>query len=327
MRALRLNPVAAVATASVLTMTLASACGGSSNSSAPATSKLEKTNLVIGQVPSEGNAALYVAEQRGLFAAHGLQVKLETIQSTATIVPDLLHGSMDIAAGQLTAFIGSQSHGIGTFRVLASGLELRPKVNVLVALKSSGITSPADLKGKTIAVNADVGNGPLLTYSALSAYGVKPNQVSLVTIPFPAMPAALEAHRVDAAYSTQPYVTEMEQQFGATVVAELDQGAARDYMITGYTVTTAWADKYPKTAAAFAAAVNQASRVLDTDPAAGQKAWETYLKVSPKVADVMAVGDFPASVSVATLQQLADLMLKYGELKSRFNAAVLVGQP
>jgi NitT/TauT family transport system substrate-binding protein len=196
-----------------------------------------------------------------------------------------------------------------------------------MALKSSGITSPADLKGKTIAVNADEGIGALLTYSALSAYGVKPSQVSLVTIGFPGMAAALQPHRVAAAYSTQPYVTEMEQQFGATVVADLDQGAAQDYMITGYTVTTAWADKYPKTAAAFAAAINQASRLLDTDPAAAHKTFETYLSVSPKVADVMAIGNFPASASATRLQQLADLMLKYGELKSSFNTAALIGKP
>jgi NitT/TauT family transport system substrate-binding protein len=141
------------------------------------------------------------------------------------------------------------------------------------------------------------------------------------------MAAALQAHRVAAAYSTQPYVTEMEQQIGATVVADLDQGAALDYMITGYTVTTSWAGKYPKTAAAFAAAINQASRVLDTNHAAAQKAFETYLQASPKVAGTMALGNFPATVSVTRLQQLADLMLKYGELKAKFNAAVLIGQP
>jgi NitT/TauT family transport system substrate-binding protein len=323
----RATPLATAAILSVLITTLASACGGSSTSSASPHGGLEKTDLVIGQVPSEGNSALYVAEQRGLFAAHGLHVKLEAIQSSATIIPGLLHGSIDISAGQLTAFMGAQEQGIGRFRVLASGLEIGPNVNELMALKSSGITSPAELKGKTIAVNADVGNGVLLTDSALSAYGVKPSQVSLVTIGFPDMAAALAAHRVDAAYETQPYVTEMEQQIGATVVADLDQGAGADYMITGYTVTTAWATRYPKTAAAFAAAIDQANQVLDTDPAAARTAWETYLKVSPKVADVMATGKFPASVSVTRLQQLADLMFEYGELKSKFNAAALVGHP
>jgi NitT/TauT family transport system substrate-binding protein len=323
----RATPLATAAVLSVLVMTLASACGGSSTSPASAASKPEKADLVVGQVPSEANAALYVAQLRGLFVAHGLHVKLADITSTDTIVPDLLHGSMDIGAGQLTTFIGAQASGLGPFRVLASGLELGHNVNEIMALKPSGVTSPADLKGKTIAVNAAAGNGVLLTDAILSAYNIRPGQVTLVPVPFPDMAAALQAHRVAAVYSTQPYVTEMEQQFGATVVADLDQGAAQGYPISGYTATTGWADRYPRTGAAFAAAISQASAIINSDPATARKALETYLKISPKVADVMAIGKFPTSVSTARLQQLANLMLEFGELKSRFNAGALAGRP
>ncbi len=324
---LRRTSLATAAILSVLIMALSSACGGSSTSSALPTSKLEKANLVVGQVPAEANAALYVAQMRGLFAAHGLHVTMESIQSTSTVIPTLLHGSMDIGAGQISTFIGAQASGVGQFRVLASGLELGPNVNELMALKSSGVSSPGDLKGKTIAVNAAVGNGPLLTDSALSVYNIQPGQVTLVPMAFSEMATALQAHRVTAAYATQPYVTEMEQQSGATVVADLDRGAAQSYMISGYTVTAAWADKYPRTAAAFADAISQASAIINANPATARKAFETYLKVSPNVAKVMAVGKFPTSVSTARLQQIADLMLKFKELSSKFNAAALVGKP
>jgi NitT/TauT family transport system substrate-binding protein len=314
----RATPLATAAILSVLIVTLASACGGSSTSKALTTTKLEKTNLIVGQVPAEANAALYVAQQRGLFKAHGLNVTMESITSTSTIIPALLHGSMDI---------GAQASGVGQFRVLASGLQLGPNVNELMALKTSGIANAGDLKGKTIAVNATAGNGVLLTDSALSTYNVQPSQVTLVPMAFSDMAAALQAHRVDAAYATQPYVTEMQQQAGASVVADLDQGTAQNYMISGYTVTTAWAAKYPNTAAAFAAAINQASALIDANPATAQKAFETYLKVPPAVAQAMAIGTFPTSVSAAKLQQIADLMLKYKELSSSFDAAALVGKP
>jgi NitT/TauT family transport system substrate-binding protein len=323
----RATPLATAAILSVLIVTLASACGGSSTSKALTTTKLEKTNLIVGQVPAEANAALYVAQQRGLFKAHGLNVTMESITSTSTIIPALLHGSMDIGAGQVSTFIGAQASGVGQFRVLASGLQLGPNVNELMALKTSGIANAGDLKGKTIAVNATAGNGVLLTDSALSTYNVQPSQVTLVPMAFSDMAAALQAHRVDAAYATQPYVTEMQQQAGASVVADLDQGTAQNYMISGYTVTTAWAAKYPNTAAAFAAAINQASALIDANPATAQKAFETYLKVPPAVAQAMAIGTFPTSVSAAKLQQIADLMLKYKELSSSFDAAALVGKP
>jgi len=308
----RATPLATAAILSVLIVTLASACGGSSTSKALTTTKLEKTNLVVGQVPAEANAALYVAQQRGLFKAHGLTVTMQSITSTSTIIPALLHGSMDIGAGQLSTFIGAQASGVGQFRVLASGLQLGPNVNELMALKTSGIANAGDLKGKTIAVNATAGNGVLLTDSALSTYNVSPSQVTLVPMAFSDMAAALQAHRVDAAYATQPYVTEMQQQAGASVVADLDQGTAQNYMISGYTVTSAF---------------SQASALIDANPATAQKAFETYLKVPSAVAQAMAIGTFPTNVSAAKLQQIADLMLKYKELSSSFNAAALVGKP
>lgn len=326
MRSPRLTPLATAAILSVLTMTLASACSGSSTSAASSTSKLEKTNLVVGAVPTEAVTPLYIAEQRGIFAAHGLHVKLVSIQSSATIVPDLVHGTLDVSAGQLTTFIAAQAKGAGQFRVLASGLEIGPAVNELMALKGSDLTSPAALKGKTIAVNATSGDGVLLTDAALAAYGVKSTQVTLTPMGFPDMAAALQQHRVDAAYASQPYVTEMEQSFGATVVADLNQGSAQGMMLGGFTVTSAWASKYPHTAAAFTAAIDEASEIADTNLSADQKAFETYLKAPVKVADVMADGTYPTTVPLAKLTQLADLMLEFHELTSTFDASALLGK-
>jgi len=327
MRSPRLTPIATVAALSVLTMTLASACSGSSTSTASATSKLEKTNLVVGTVPAEANMPIYVAEVRGIFAAHGLHVKIVSITSTAQTVPDLEHGTFDIAGGQLTTWIAAQSKGLGQFKVLAPGVEIGANVNEIMALKSSGITSPADLKGKTIAVNALSGDGVLLTDALLTAYGIKPNQVTLTAMGFPDMAAALLAHRVAAVYMTQPYDTEVEQQDGATVVADLNEGAAQNMLLGGFTVTAQWAAKYPHTAAAFTAAIKEASEVTDTNLSAAQKAAEVYLKASPKVADVMAFGTAPTSVPLEKLNQLADLMHEFGELTpANYDVAPLIAK-
>jgi NitT/TauT family transport system substrate-binding protein len=207
--------------------------------------------------------------------------------------------------------------------VLASGLSLGPDVNEILALPSSGVAGPAGLTGKTISVNALAGDGPLLVYSVLATYGIRPHQVRLESLPFPAMGAALARHRIDAAYCTEPYCTEIQQRYGARIVADTDQGAARGLPIAGYTVTTAWLHRHPRTAAAFAAAISAASLVADTDLGAFQRALVASLHISPQVADVVSTGDFPTSVVPADLQQVADLMLQFGELRRSFNVAVL----
>jgi len=282
-------------------------------------------DVIVGAVPAESAAALYIAQERGIFAAHGLRVTIKAIASTTDIIPDMLHGRIDIASGQFPGFIAAEAAGVASFHVLASGLSLGPDVNEILALPSSGIADPAALAGRTISVNALAGDGPLLVYSVLATYGIKPHQVHLTSLPFPAMGAALAAHRIDAAYCTEPYCTEIQQRYGARIVADADQGKAEGLPIAGYTVTTTWMHKYPRIAAAFAAAITAASLVADSNLAAFQHALAASLHISPQVADVVSTGDFPTSVIPASLQEVADLMLQFGELRHYFNVTALTG--
>jgi NitT/TauT family transport system substrate-binding protein len=266
---------------------------------------------------------MFIAQERGIFAKHGLHVTVKSITSTTTIVPDMLSGAVDIASGQIPTFIAAQAHGVGSFHLLASGLTLGPGVNEILALKSSGITSPAQLKGKTLAVNAPTGDSALLTDVVLADAGVSPSTVTHKVIPFTDMGVALSQHEVDAAYCTEPTCTVIKAKYGAVVIADTDQGAAQGMLTAGYTATTAWMKKYPKTAAAFAASILEASKIADSNRADLSKALVASLHITPAVAGSVAIGTFPTSVSQAKLQQVVNLMVKFGELKGSFNVASL----
>ena len=135
MRIARASRVVATAVLGILPLALASACGSSNSSTTPGSSgsKPEKTSLVVGAVPAETAAALYLAQERGIFAAHGLHVTVKPITSTLEIVPDMVHGSIDIASGQIPSFIIAQAQGVGSLHLLASGLThvLEPAPQVL----------------------------------------------------------------------------------------------------------------------------------------------------------------------------------------------------
>jgi NitT/TauT family transport system substrate-binding protein len=313
---------AATAIVSVALLLSAAACGSSSSSTA--SGKPEKADITIGATPVESVVALYLAKNRGIFAAHGLHVTILTVASTSELVPAMRSGRVDVAAGQVAALLAAQGQGEGPFKVLAAGLELTPDVNEIVALKSSGITSVSGLKGKRIMFNGAVGDGPLLTDSALATVGVKPGQVSTLVVPFPAMGAALVAHRADAAYCTQPYCNEIVQRDGGATVTDLDQGPAQGLLTAGYTALAAWVKKYPRTAAAFAASIVEASHVADTNLAAVRQTLKTTLSIPAGVASVMPTGTFPASVTAAKLQQVENLMLQFGELKKPVDVTSLL---
>src|SRR5205809_39629 len=124
------------------------------------------------------------------------------------VIPAMLHGSVDVDGGGYVTYILAQAKGIAKIRVLAAGFALGPHVNEIIALSRANIQSPADLRGKTIAVNQLGSVASDLTYTALAPYGITPDQVHLVAMPFPAMPGALAAGKFGAAYEAEPFCTE-----------------------------------------------------------------------------------------------------------------------
>ncbi len=303
----------------ILVLLPVSSCGSAVPVIGAAPADPPTTSLVAGVVPDETNAALFIAQERGIFAAHGLHLTIKTIVSTQDAVPQLLDGSLDVAAGQLPTWLSAQAKGLGPFRVLHAGVELGPDVDQIVALSTSQISNAGQLAGKVIAVNAAAGNGPLLVDNSLATYGITPAQVTYKVVPYPDMSAALASHQVDASYCTEPWCTEMAQQDGAVLVANLNQGAVQSMLIGGYTATARWLKKNPRTAVAFTASIDEATNIADANLAVLQQTFQDSLGVSQQVAGVMNIGTFPPTMASDQILQIASLMAQFGELGPNTN--------
>jgi len=317
--------ITAVAAAGLGVALLAAACAPSNALTTPGTGRPEKTNLVVDAVPGEGAAGLFIAQRDGLFARAGLHVKIVPVISSTGVLPQMLAGKVDVASGQYTSYIAADAFGQAKMRILAAGYSLGPAVQMLMVRSHGDATSVAGLKGKTIAVNAPASVTSDLLDNLLSSYNISPRQVHLVVLPFPAMPALLAAGKVDAIYEIEPYVTEAEQQFGEEELADIDSGANQNFPINGYGVLASWAARYPNTAATFAKVVEHANELAATNVGVLQRVLSAALHLSPQVTAVMASGFFPTDADPVQLQRVADLMLKYGQLKRPFQVKSIIG--
>jgi NitT/TauT family transport system substrate-binding protein len=287
------------------------------------TVSVEKHQLTIAAVPTASSAGLYVAQQEGFFRQAGLDVKIVSIGSGADVTSNLLNGSIDVVNGAYAGFIEAQAHGAGKFHVLADGYAGAPHVDEIVVPPKSKITSVSQLKGATIAVNALASVASLLVTSTLESQGVQPSQVHLVAMPFPAMPGALKAHKVDAAYLVEPYLSQTEAQIGGEELIDVNQGATQDFPINGYVATQAWCQKYPQTAAAVAKALDRGQAIADTNRPEVERALTHFTSINRQIAAIMSLGNFPTSVDTVHLQRVADLMFSNGQLKKHFNMAAM----
>ena len=179
-----------------------------------------------------------------------------------------------------------------------------------------------ELRGRTVAINAPRNIMYLLAASVLSEHGIAPAGVHFVVASggFPSMPGGLKAGAYGAAAFAEPFGSIAAQADGAVPLADLDQGATTGFPVLGYVVTKQWARRYPRTLAAFYAALQQGQQIADTGRAAVEAAFAALpapLGLPRTTAAVMCLESYPVSsgpvgsVDPVRLQRVVDVMRQF----------------
>jgi len=292
------------------------ACSAAPQSHGP----LEKTHIVIDDFPSVDSAGLYIAEQQGLFKAQGLDVTIVPVfTSTQQTVTDIEGGKADISSGDYVTYMDDELRGNARLEIVAEASILQPNQLALFVRNGSAITRLSQLEGKKVSVAGHDDIATLLIDSLLSDNGVPSGRVVLIPgTPLPADPALIDKGVFTAAPIPEPFVSEGEQQFGLQMLADLDQGGTENFPIQGFAVTQAWARQNPNTLKAFVTALDEGQQIADTDRTAVERAIEQPpLKVSPAIAAVIALPDFPTAIDPTRLQRVPSDMIQFGFLPQK----------
>jgi NitT/TauT family transport system substrate-binding protein len=315
--------VSLAATAGVAAALLAAGCSSSGSSSsssssgsgsaAPSASALEQSHLTVGALPVVDDAGLYLANKLGYFKQEGLTVTIAPVTQSTQAIPDMLHGSIAVISGaNYVSFFEAQAKGTVQFKILAEGVTCQPDTFGVAVLPSSGITKPADLAGKTVAVNLTDNIQTLTLNAVLKADGVNPASVHYVVVPFPNMITALKARQVGAISAVQPFLTGAEATDGAKEVVSSCDGPVAHMPMSGYFATRTWAQQNPNTARAFQTALLKGQAYADANPGAVKSILPTYIKITPQVAGQVTLGTYPSTLDPAQLQQVIALMKSGG---------------
>lgn len=307
-----------------------SACGGSDKSADTTAANAdgpEKTQLKIGALPIPDSAALYIANKRGFFKEEGLTVTIEPVVGGAQAQQSLVGGSLD----------ATQSNYVSTFLAVSAGQKMKiisdlyqatPNSFNIMVPKDSSIKTPADLKGKKIAVNSQKNIGTLAVTSVLKTHGLTEKDVSFVEFPFPEMKDQLANKVVDAAWMTEPHLTAVQKTIGAQKLADTMVDSTADFPIAGVVVMESFATENPKTVAAFQRAVAKAQQIAASDRKAVEEILPDYTKIDAATAAVITLGSFPTSLDETRLQRVSDLMVEQGYLENAIQAkTMLPGNP
>jgi NitT/TauT family transport system substrate-binding protein len=291
----------------------------------------EKTTLNVAVVPAMDSAGFFIALHDGLFAKEGLTINYSPAVSSETSVAQQLKGQLDITGGNYVSYINEAAVNHAPIEVVAEGSIMRQGAQTIFTMPDSKITTLAQLKNQLVGVNAPGNIDYLLGVSVLQENGITPSTVNFPTepIPFPLMAGQLAQGKIAAAIMPEPFASQAEQEYGAVPLADLNQGATADFPIEGYVVTKAWAAQNPNTLKRFLAALEIGQEISDSDRGAVEQAFEAIKgpkngQVTPGIASVMALDNYPIGVDATRIQRVADVMYQFGVLKARFNVSSML---
>ena len=283
-------------------------------------------------MPVADEAGLYIAEDEGLFKAAGLNVRIDSIVSSADATKGQNDGTYDITAGNSVSYIQDQVTGQSNLEIIAEGSLMQPGTQALYTLPGSPVRNVTDLKGKRIGVNALNNIGTLLISSVLEEYGMSPREVHFVPVNLPQMGEALKQHLIDVAWLPEPFGSADAESMGLQELCDLDQGATANFPVGWYVATKAWARKYPQTMAAFLQALQEGQQIAYSHRNAVEQAMEKLpmpYTIPPPIAAVMSLETYPLSIAPdidrSRVQRVADEMYQFQMLGSLFKVSSMLG--
>jgi ABC-type nitrate/sulfonate/bicarbonate transport system substrate-binding protein len=155
-----------------------------------------RVNIGVASVSSSA-LSLWAAQERGIFAKHGVDVQLVLIRGGATLVASLVTGEIQAAFTSGVSVLGGAAQGVDVKMLTSISSRVSWK---LVA--NPQIKRAEELRGKRFGVQSIVGSTWMYAMLALEQLGLDPKRDGIAFLPIGdavTIGHSLEAGRIDAA--------------------------------------------------------------------------------------------------------------------------------
>jgi NitT/TauT family transport system substrate-binding protein len=234
-----LTKIAGVASIAALAAGLA-ACSSSSSSTASGSNAAAATSgsgvptvtLMVGGIDKQIYLPYQLAQDLGFYKKYGVNVQLSTEQAGGVGAETaMVSGQVDMAGAWYVHAIDFQAKGKNVVDVVQ--LSGAPGEREMCA-KTSGVTSPADWKGKSMGVT-DIGSGTdELTVYLAARYHLTTKDFNRVAVGAgPTFVASLQHNQIVCGMTTQPTVNAIEKQGIGTSVIDLSSTSGAQQWLGG----------------------------------------------------------------------------------------------
>jgi NitT/TauT family transport system substrate-binding protein len=273
------------------------------------------TKITVGVAYVAANAPIFLGIDKGYFKEEGLDVEIQQVTGGSAAVPSVVSGAWEFSNSNPVSIMIARDKGIDV-KFVSPGASVATGDNDATALlvrSDSDIKSPADLGGKTVAVNT-LGNVTDLTVRyAVEQDGGDGASIKFVEVPFSDVEAALENKQVDAGVTTEPFVTRAIGQ-GARVLSSPFATVSPTLNATGYFALGKTIENDPKLVEAFQRAMSKSLNYSQENPEEVRAIVGTYATIDADLLNKMVLNTFSPKFDRDGLAKLGAAAFEYGIL-------------
>ncbi|MBM7517002.1 ABC transporter substrate-binding protein [Nocardioides nitrophenolicus] len=306
----RLSVVAVLGIAGAATL---SACGSSDDDGGDAGGgTLRVTTLGL------CNEVVYWAQEKGLFADHGVEVELVKSTGGAAALTALQSGDIDLAFANPFSTMLAIDQGLD-LKWIATAYETTTNeadaANAMVVAKDGGVAKAADLEGKTIGVNEVGGINQIISSQWMKLNGGDPGTVKFVALPFNELASAVASGKVAAA---QVPAQNVDPKLGLVSLGDpyVAVGEGEGLVFAGYVATGKEAKDKEKELTAFQDALIETNAAFN-DPANDDERFaiaSAQCKQDAAVLETLPENIYEAKVDTDALERMGAILVDQGRL-------------
>jgi NitT/TauT family transport system substrate-binding protein len=268
----------------------------------------------VGDILGIPSAFLQYAVQEGFMEEQGLHVEVDANPGGAANIPGVEAGEFQIAGSNAVSVLLARAQGLSV-RMVSAGTFAAEEPDedfsqVLVAADSP-IQDPADLDGRSVAVNTLANIAEVTIRASLDNAGARHDDIDFVEMGFPDMIPELQAGRVDAVHVIEPFLSIGLEEGLRPIIAPY-AGTEPGMAIGSYFSSDAYIAEHPEVIDRFIAGVTAAGDAIAEDPDAFRAALVDLADLDPQVADTVKLPDWGGPIDSASVELIGELMVRYG---------------